>query len=242
METFLAITIHFIDENWKLQHLYWIYFSYTGESIANKVYSLLEEFKIETKVIAITTDNGSNLISAANFLQDKLILNDFCYYKCIAYILNLIVQTGLNLIENSTYQMVKKACLLYKSIEMLLVKYPNLKTYMPNKEEWKIYKNLIDLLELFNDATIELSSQTYSTIAHAQIILLAIRKDLESEKDENFLLHYVVDAMISKYIEYFHLITESLHISTFLDPRSNKCCFPNLDIEEILIPIRKKID
>ncbi|CAG8842382.1 9342_t:CDS:1, partial [Gigaspora margarita] len=36
---------------------------------------------------------------------------------------------------NSTYQMVKKACLLYEYIEMLLVKYPNLKTYMPNKEE-----------------------------------------------------------------------------------------------------------
>ncbi|CAG8746279.1 7925_t:CDS:1, partial [Gigaspora margarita] len=44
--------------------------SYTRESIANKVYSLLEEFKIETKVIALTTDNGSNIISAANFLQD----------------------------------------------------------------------------------------------------------------------------------------------------------------------------
>ncbi|CAG8837597.1 36046_t:CDS:1, partial [Gigaspora margarita] len=143
---------------------------------------------------------------------------------------------------NSTYHMVKRACLLYESIEMLLVKYPNLKTYMPNKEEWKIYKNLVDLLELFNDATIELSSQTYPTIAHAQIILLALRKDLESEKNEKFLLHYVVDAMLSKYIEYFHLITESLHISTFLDPRYNKCCFPNLDIEEILMPIRKKMD
>ncbi|CAG8856354.1 10729_t:CDS:1, partial [Gigaspora margarita] len=143
---------------------------------------------------------------------------------------------------NSTYHMVKRACLLYESIEMLLVKYPNLKTYMPNKEEWNIYKNLVDLLELFNDATIELSSQTYPTIAHAQIILLALRKDLESEKNEDFLLHYVVDAMLSKYIEYFYLITESLHISTFLDPRYNKCCFSNLDIEEILTPIRQKID
>ncbi|CAG8767300.1 30249_t:CDS:1 [Gigaspora margarita] len=136
---------------------------------------------------------------------------------------------------------VKRACLLYESIEMLLVKYPNLITYGPNKEEWKIYKNLVDLLELFNNATIELLSQTYPTIAHAQIILLAIRKDLESEKDENFLLHYVVDAIISKYIEYFHLITGLLHISTFLDSRYNKCCFPNLDIEEILTPIRKKL-
>ncbi|CAG8538676.1 45722_t:CDS:2, partial [Gigaspora margarita] len=31
--------------------------SYTRESIANKVYSFLEEFKIKTKVIVLTTDN-----------------------------------------------------------------------------------------------------------------------------------------------------------------------------------------
>ncbi|CAG8831650.1 17250_t:CDS:2, partial [Gigaspora rosea] len=56
-----TITIHFIDENWNLQHFILDIFqfkgSHTGESIANKVYSLLEEFKIETKVIALTTDN-----------------------------------------------------------------------------------------------------------------------------------------------------------------------------------------
>ncbi|CAG8853779.1 13471_t:CDS:1, partial [Gigaspora margarita] len=207
-------------------------------SIANKVYSLLEEFKIETNVIALTTDNGSNMISAANFLQDKLILNNFCHYRYIAHILNLIVLVGLNIIAvpikklrkliktirklskifeylkniiilnaksflaptldcktrwNSTYFMVKRACLLYEFIEMLLVKYPNLKTYMPNKKEWNIYKNLVDLLELFNDATIELLLQTYPTIAHAQIILLALKKYLESEKNEDFLMHYIVD-------------------------------------------------
>ncbi|CAG8847691.1 2330_t:CDS:2, partial [Gigaspora margarita] len=66
--------------------------SHIGESIADKVYSSLEEFKIETKFIALTTDNGSNMIS-------KLILNDFCHYRCIAHILNLIVLAGLNLIE-----------------------------------------------------------------------------------------------------------------------------------------------
>jgi hypothetical protein len=101
---------------------------------------------------------------------------------------------------------------------------------------------LVDLLEQFNNATIELSSQTYPTIAHAQIILLALRNDLESEKDENFLLHHVNDAMLYKYIEYFNLITESLHISTFLDPRYKKYCFPNMTDEEILIPIRQKIN
>ncbi|CAG8683165.1 27630_t:CDS:2 [Gigaspora margarita] len=209
MENFLAITIYFIDKNWNLQHFVLDIFqfkcSYTGESIANKVYSLLEEFKIETKVIVLTTDNDSNMILLQIFY--KLILTDFCYYRY-----------------------------------MLLVKCPILKTYMPYKEKWNIYKNLVDLLELFNDATIELLSQTYPTIAHAQIILLALRKDLESKKNEVFLLHYVVDVILSKYIEYFHLITELFYISTFLNTIYNKYCFSNLDIEKILMPIRKKMD
>ncbi|CAG8453427.1 3191_t:CDS:1 [Scutellospora calospora] len=225
MESFLAITIHFIDKNWNLQHFVLDIFqfkgSHTGEIIADKIYNLLEEFEIETKVISLTTDNGANMISAANYLQDKLNSNNFCHYRCIAHILNLVVLAGLNNLENpikklrkliktirkstkifedlknietldkqsflapildcktrwnSTYHMIKRACLLNESIEISLIKHPNLKTYMPNKEEWKIYESLVHLLEQFNEATIELSSQSYPTIAHAQIILLALRK------------------------------------------------------------------
>jgi hypothetical protein len=184
MENFIAITIHFIDKNWNLQHFVLDIFqfkgSHIGEIIATKIYDLLEEFKIETKIIVLTTDNGANMISATNFLQDKLNLNDFCHYRCIAHILNLVVLAGLNLLEhsikklrkliktirksakifedlkniitldnrpfltlildcktrwNSTYHMLKRACLLYESIEMLLVKHSNLKIFMPNEEE-----------------------------------------------------------------------------------------------------------
>ena len=48
--------------------------------------------------------------------------------------------------------------------------------------------------------------------------------------------------VILLYIEYFNLITESLHISAFLDPRYKKYCFPTMNSEEILAPIRKKIN
>ncbi|CAG8793421.1 8781_t:CDS:1, partial [Dentiscutata erythropus] len=53
--------------------------SHTGEIIADKIYNLLEEFNVETKVIGLTTDNSANMIFAANYLQDKLILNNFCH-------------------------------------------------------------------------------------------------------------------------------------------------------------------
>ncbi|CAG8740980.1 2557_t:CDS:2, partial [Racocetra persica] len=149
-----------------------------------------------------------------------------------------------NVVENKAFQnMIQKLDPFYQiPKQILLIKHPNLKTYMPSKEEWKIYEDLVHLLEQFNQATIELSSQTYPTIAHAQIILLALRNELEQDKGENFQLQYVIDAMLSKFIEYFNLITESLHISAFLDPRYKNYCFSNMSIEEILTPIRKKID
>ncbi|CAG8479473.1 11531_t:CDS:2, partial [Scutellospora calospora] len=94
----------------------------------------------------------------------------------------------------------------------------------------------------FNKATIELSSQSYPTITHTQIILLVLRNDLKQDKGENFQLQYVVNTMLSKFIEYFNLITESLHISAFLNSRYKKYCFPYISIEEILTSIREKID
>ncbi|CAG8706043.1 15184_t:CDS:1, partial [Dentiscutata heterogama] len=90
--------------------------------------------------------------------------------------------------------------------------------------------------------TIELSSQTYPKIAHVQIILLALRTELESDKGNNFLLQHVFNIMLYKHIEYFNLITESLHISAFLDPRYKKYCFSTINSKEILAPIRKKIN
>ncbi|CAG8767299.1 30248_t:CDS:2 [Gigaspora margarita] len=71
-EEAVAINENDLDKNLELTQKIQFYSSHTGESIANKVYSLLEEFKIETKVIVLTTDNGSNMISAANFLQVNL--------------------------------------------------------------------------------------------------------------------------------------------------------------------------
>ena len=44
--------------------------SHTGQNIADKIYNLLEEFEIDTKVIALTTDNSTNMISASNYFQE----------------------------------------------------------------------------------------------------------------------------------------------------------------------------
>ncbi|CAG8612757.1 13531_t:CDS:2 [Dentiscutata heterogama] len=93
----------------------------------------------------------------------------------------------------------------------------------------------------FEEATIILSSQKYSTIAYAYIILLAIKKDLESDKGNNYILQDVVNNMFDKLIIYWDELEESIHISAFLDPRYKKYCFLNKTTEEIFLPIQEKL-
>ncbi|CAG8527647.1 130_t:CDS:1 [Dentiscutata erythropus] len=96
--------------------------SYTRKNIADKIYKILEEFGIETKIIVLTTDNDANMISTANYLSDKLILNDFCHYRNIAHILNLVVLADLNSLADSIKKLkklIKVICKLTKNFEDL---------------------------------------------------------------------------------------------------------------------------
>ena len=103
-EGFLGITIHFIDENWILRHFTLDIFrfkgAHTGQAIADEIYRIIIEHELQLKAMAITTDNGSNMVSGANILKAKLAPNIFTHYRCVAHILNLIVMAGLNIIKN----------------------------------------------------------------------------------------------------------------------------------------------
>src|SRR6266513_1782414 len=228
--------------------------------------------------MAITTDNGSNMVASTNILKEKLSLDNFVHCRCVAHILNLIVATGLEILKtpikklrklitvirkstkvleelenlfvieekqflcpildcktrwNSTYQMINRACFLKEYIQMALVRSPNLSSYFPEENEWELYKDLDEFLEQFYDATTTLSSQTYPTIAHSRIILLAIKKDLETSRGDESLLKDAINAMKTKYNKYYKKLESSSHISTFLDPRYKRYCFSEMQDNEI---------
>src|SRR6266498_913582 len=120
-----------------------------SQAIANKIFNILVEFDIETKTIAMITDNGSNMVASANILKSRL--NTFTHYRCIAHILNLVVTAGLGVVNlqikklnkikflrlildckirwNSTYKMISRACVLKENMQMLLVKNPYLTNF-----------------------------------------------------------------------------------------------------------------
>ena len=120
MESFIAITVHYIDSKWKLCHFVLDIFSFagshTGLSISEKILQLLSEMQLENKIIAITTDNGSNMVAGCRRLVDHFNLNNtitgLTHYRCAAHILNLAVKEGLSDLQLS----VKKLRRLIKKI------------------------------------------------------------------------------------------------------------------------------
>ncbi|CAB5353650.1 unnamed protein product [Rhizophagus irregularis] len=143
---------------------------------------------------------------------------------------------------NSTYKMVNRACILKDSISMLAVKYPILNNYLPTQLEWELFHDLNQFLEPFDKATIDLSAQSYPTIAHSRVILLAIKIDLYVDRGEDSLLKDLVVPMKEKFETYYEVLKEPTHIAAFLDPRYKSYCFPEMNDNEILQPIQQKLE
>ncbi len=87
--SFLALTAHFWDlkkESLEVATLdcYRFKGSHTGEAIAKELGSTMEEFKISNKTLAVTTDNGSNILKGVR-------LTRIAQISCFAHMLHLAV-------------------------------------------------------------------------------------------------------------------------------------------------------
>jgi hypothetical protein len=143
---------------------------------------------------------------------------------------------------NSTFSMINRACVLKENIKMLSVKYSNLNDYMPTDVEWELFHDLDQFLEQFNRATLDLSTQSYPTVAFSRIILLSIKVDLYENRGHESLLNDVISPMKEKFNDYYEILKEPTHIAAFLDPRYKKYCFPDMSEEEILLPIQRNLE
>ncbi|CAG8770432.1 8764_t:CDS:2, partial [Racocetra persica] len=106
---FICITAYWIDNNWNLKNILldicMLLYPHTGEEIDTKLCFVFAAFNITDKILCATTNRGSNMILAIRFLKDNLVLKNYNFYfqscHCLAYILNLIVTTGLLSIKPS---------------------------------------------------------------------------------------------------------------------------------------------
>lgn len=109
--SYMVITVHFIDEYWRLRKFI-IGFKYIadhkGATISRVLLECLTEWGIE-RIFTITVDNATANTSALRKFQralqsqraDSLVLNgDFMHMRCCAHIINLIVKEGLHKLGN----------------------------------------------------------------------------------------------------------------------------------------------
>ncbi|CAG8506271.1 4589_t:CDS:2 [Ambispora leptoticha] len=93
MESFITIPIHFVDKDWYLRHFTLevtkFQGSHTGTAICNYIMKTLEEFDLTQKIAAITTDNGSNIISACHQITQRLNPNNISaeFLTIIVYVI-----------------------------------------------------------------------------------------------------------------------------------------------------------
>ena len=71
-ESYMTITCHFLTEMWELRSLvletFHLELSHTAENIANSVRKAAEKWKISEKIVAIVTDNVSNIVAAVKIV------------------------------------------------------------------------------------------------------------------------------------------------------------------------------
>ena len=72
--SFLAVTAHWIDDNWEqkdvtlgFEHLKG---SHTGEALMQAFIKVVERFNLQQKIISITSDNGSNVLKLTTDLEN----------------------------------------------------------------------------------------------------------------------------------------------------------------------------
>lgn len=110
-ESYIAVTCHFITNDFKLESVLLdctlITGSHTGENLSIEIRKILQEWELIDKVTMGVSDNASNI---SNAFQKYLNLD---HIGCYAHSLNLIVQSGLEVFE-ATINKIKRIVLHFK--------------------------------------------------------------------------------------------------------------------------------
>ncbi|KAL0244655.1 hypothetical protein GEMRC1_008737 [Eukaryota sp. GEM-RC1] len=94
---FIGVTAHYLADDFTFHNVtldtLQLPHPHNGEQIADAIYELLEKFDLTQKIMSITHDNATNVISAIAILNDKYHLQ-IQSKRCAAHILNVIVYSA----------------------------------------------------------------------------------------------------------------------------------------------------
>ncbi|XP_019179621.1 PREDICTED: zinc finger BED domain-containing protein RICESLEEPER 2-like [Ipomoea nil] len=166
------LTAHFIDSEWKLHKKILalvLVTSHKGEYLAKALENCLLEWGLRN-VLPVTVDNASSNDTTMGFLKKKLVSwgsstvrAKYLHMRCIAHILNLVVQDVLKDSDSS----VKKSALTYQkvfeSLESDCSFKSDLGNSIPDFMDWESVGSLVQLLKCFYDMTIRIFGSSYVT-------------------------------------------------------------------------------
>src|SRR6266540_3576503 len=96
----LAVTIHFIRDDWQFDHfvldVLYIPSPHNALVIKDAIVEIVSKLKIKNRLIGITSDNEAKMLAATREIRTALNLPGFRYYLCAAHVLNLTVEAAFN--------------------------------------------------------------------------------------------------------------------------------------------------
>ena len=98
-ESYLAVTAHFFNKEFRLESCLLVCFKFgqkhTAENLKDKLLHIRSVWDIQEKIVLVVTDNAANMTSAVKNAGFK-------HLPCFAHTLNLIVQKGVLEIKTIT--------------------------------------------------------------------------------------------------------------------------------------------
>ncbi|GBC28968.2 zinc finger BED domain-containing protein 4-like [Rhizophagus irregularis DAOM 181602=DAOM 197198] len=241
---YLGVTMHYINNNWELKNLLLdlipVNGSHTAGLITSKLLQILEEFSISNNILALTTDNGSNMIACAvkagmshvgneikklrqfvvkiknsPLFLDKL--SEICTLKKVKFLKPIL---DIDIRWNSTYFMINRQILMQGVSELLATtNVEELGDLFPTISEWRYIKELAKVLEPMYEATNLLSSSKNPTQGDIRLVFNGMFKKLDHYQRGN---HHTQKA-----------------IASAIYPRYKTTLFSHNDITEIISKLQE---
>ncbi|KAL7131899.1 hypothetical protein ABFS83_12G035900 [Erythranthe nasuta] len=262
---YMCLTVHFIDDEWKLQKRILNFCPIVGhksEDVGKGVEKCLLEWGFDN-IFTITVDNASSNNGAITYLTKifdhwgtNLLGGKYMHVRCVAHIVNLIVQDGLKNKEehlaisrirgavrwNSTYLMLEAAITLksafdaYDDINFGYRTELSKGDGVPLSYDWERATLLSKFLRHFYYLTVRISGSLYVTSNNifSEISEMDLLLKEWSESDD-FELNAMGKRMKEKFVRYWGAIekmNKDMFYEVILDPR-RKNGFLNFSTESV---------